>query len=61
MNKILSLLALAATGSSAMAQSPVPTFTAQDKLDAASYYHIRFKNGGVEIVDKGVHAKICTD
>ena len=61
MNKILSLLALAATGSSAMAQSPVPTFTAQDKLDAASYYHIRFKNGSVELVDKGVNAKISTD
>ena len=56
MNKILPLLALAATGTTAMAQSPVPNFTAQDKLDAASYYHIRFKNGGVELVDKGVNA-----
>lgn len=61
MNKILPLLALAATGTTAMAQSPVPNFTAQDKLDAASYYHIRFKNGGVELVDKGVNAKISTN
>lgn len=60
MNKILSLFALAATGLSAMAQSELPTFTAQDKLDAATYYHIRFKNGGVELVDKGANAKLST-
>ena len=46
MNKILPLLALAATGTTAMAQSELPTFTAKDKLEAATYYHIRFKNGG---------------
>ena len=60
MNKILPLFALAATGLSAMAQSELPTFTAQDKLDAATYYHIRFKNGGVELVDKGTNAKVST-
>ncbi len=60
MNKILPLFALAATGLSAMAQSELPTFTAQDKLDAATYYHIRFKNGGVELVDKGINAKVST-
>ena len=60
MNKILPLFALAATGLSAMAQSELPTFTAQDKLDAATYYHIRFKNGGVELVDKGANAKLST-
>lgn len=60
MNKILPLFALAATGLTAMAQSELPTFTAQDKLDAATYYHIRFKNGGVELVDKGTNAKVST-
>ena len=60
MNKILPLFALTATGLSAMAQSELPTFTAQDKLDAATYYHIRFKNGGVELVDKGTNAKVST-
>lgn len=60
MNKILPLFALAATGLSAMAQSELPTFTAQDKLDAATYYHIRFKNGNVELVDKGANAKLST-
>ena len=60
MNKILPLFALAATGLTAMAQSELPTFTAQDKLDAATYYHIRFKNGGVELVDKGANAKLST-
>ena len=60
MNKILPLFALAATGLSAMAQSELPTFTVQDKLDAATYYHIRFKNGGVELVDKGTNAKVST-
>ena len=60
MNKILPLFALAATGLSAMAQSELPTFTAQDKLDAATYYHIRFKNVGVELVDKGANAKLST-
>ena len=60
MNKILPLFALAATGLSAMAQSELPTFTAKDKLEAATYYHIRFKNGGVELVDKGANAKLST-
>lgn len=60
MNKILPLFALAATGLTAMAQSELPTFTAKDKLDAATYYHIRFKNGGVELVDKGTNAKVST-
>lgn len=60
MNKILPLFALAATGLSAMAQSELPTFTAKDKLEAATYYHIRFKNGGVELVDKGTNAKVST-
>ena len=60
MNKILPLLALAATGTTAMAQSELPTFTAKDKLEAATYYHIRFKNGGVELVDKGTNAKLST-
>ena len=60
MNKILPLFALAATGLTAMAQSELPTFTAKDKLEAATYYHIRFKNGGVELVDKGANAKLST-
>ena len=60
MNKILPLLALATTGTTAMAQSELPTFTAKDKLEAATYYHIRFKNGGVELVDKGTNAKLST-
>lgn len=60
MNKILPLFALAATGLTAMAQSELPAFTAKDKLDAATYYHIRFKNGGVELVDKGTNAKVST-
>ena len=60
MNKILPLFALAATGLSAMAQSELPAFTAKDKLEAATYYHIRFKNGGVELVDKGTNAKVST-
>lgn len=60
MNKILPLFALAATGLTAMAQSELPTFTAKDKLEAATYYHIRFKNGGVELVDKGTNAKVST-
>ena len=60
MNKILPLFALAATGLSAMAQSELPAFTAKDKLEAATYYHIRFKNGGVELVDKGANAKVST-
>lgn len=60
MNKILPLFALAATGLTAMAQSELPTFTAKDKLEAATYYHIRFKNGNVELVDKGANAKLST-
>ena len=60
MNKILPLFALAATGLTAMAQSELPAFTAKDKLEAATYYHIRFKNGGVELVDKGANAKLST-
>ena len=60
MNKILPLFALAATGLSAMAQSELPAFTAKDKLEAATYYHIRFKNGNVELVDKGANAKVST-
>ena len=60
MNKILPLFALAATGLTAMAQSELPAFTAKDKLEAATYYHIRFKNGGVELVDKGANAKVST-
>ena len=60
MNKILPLFALAATGLTAMAQSELPAFTAKDKLEAATYYHIRFKNGGVELVDKGTNAKVST-
>ena len=60
MNKILPLFALAATGLTAMAQSELPTFTAKNKLEAATYYHIRFKNGGVELVDKGANAKLST-
>ena len=60
MNKILPLFALAAAGLTAMAQSELPAFTAKDKLDAATYYHIRFKNGGVELVDKGANAKVST-
>ena len=43
-----------------MAQSELPAFTAKDKLEAATYYHIRFKNGGVELVDKGANAKLST-
>ena len=60
MNKILPLFALAATGLSAMAQSELPAFTAKDKLETATYYHIRFKNGNVELVDKGANAKVST-
>lgn len=60
MNKILPLFALAATGLSAMAQSELPAFTDKDKLEAATYYHIRFKNGNVELVDKGANAKVST-
>lgn len=61
MHKVLPLLTLAACSTAAMAQSPVPTFTAKDNLATANYYHIRFKNGNVELKDNGANAKITTD